>query len=43
MADDTKWYFLGPDKQPIGPYDKTGLAGRSLVASCNLSRCSEEM
>lgn len=27
MADEAKWYFLGSDKQPIGPYDKKGLAG----------------
>ena len=33
MPDDAKWYFLGPDKQPVGPYDQAGLAGRSLAAS----------
>lgn len=33
MADEAKWYVLGPDKQPIGPYDTSGLAGRSPVAS----------
>ena len=42
---DIKWYFLGPDKQPIGPYDKAGLAGRSPVASSHADqvqwRCSE--
>ncbi|KAL3133307.1 hypothetical protein ABBQ38_007186 [Trebouxia sp. C0009 RCD-2024] len=23
---EAKWYFLGPDKQPVGPYDQAGLA-----------------